>query len=277
MPSIIENRNIGNASNVKIFDLSQFQSNANVVYPAGTLIYYKRGNGQVTGIYKVADGVTTLANLPLNIDDYIIQSDNHTTIKSSDALLDSLKSNYNGSGYNLSLITKKIGKSHSTGTWAGGLFMILVPIHYPMTISGIGVSVASVSTGGNVNMGIYTPNATYDVWTAVSGSITPAFLIKNAGYNVYTYATPFTLDVGLYGIAIEAIAAVNMMIYVAIGVNNTILPTNVYGLSYPPSNFIRTEYYNSTALGTLPSTINSQLNLRFDNIFAFLLLNNPSI
>lgn len=274
MPTIIESTN---TKKLLIYTLAQFQTNANTVYPSGTIIYYRRGNGQITGIYKLSDGVTTLRNLPMLVNDYIIQSDDYTHTTKEKCLFDSLTNNYNNTGYWLGSTIAKAGRNVTTANVNNMSYLSLFPLWYPATIYGIGTLVATYTTAGNINLAIYQPNATYNSWNLVAGSNTPNMFISTTGYNIYTYPTPFTLDVGMYGLLWNIHPTTRIRLYYVPGGSNAVHETARIGLRYYPSSFVRTQSISAAPYGTVPATINTQLLLSFDHVQVMYLLHTPAI
>ncbi len=134
-----------------LFTYSQFQANANVVYPKGVRIYYKKATGQVTGVYKLADGVNKLIDLPIHVD----------RTKTKKGRIYSIIKNLNILSYNVAN-----DKYTFTNRWQGGttnsltlndgdMFSVSLNNDFPYVLTDINIVIASFTTAGVIQVGIY--------------------------------------------------------------------------------------------------------------------------
>jgi hypothetical protein len=134
-----------------LFTYSQFQANANVVYPKGVRIYYKKATGQVTGVYKLADGVNKLIDLPIHVD----------RTKTKKGRIYSIIKNLNILSYDVAndkyTFTNRwqAGTTNSLTLTDGDMFSVSLNNDFPYVLTDINIGIASFETAGVIQVGIY--------------------------------------------------------------------------------------------------------------------------
>lgn len=187
---------VKSGSKVLMFDYSQFQANASVVYPAGTMIYFVKSTGQITGVHKIADGVNTLANLRTYIEDYNVfngirayESPDFIAIKNSSA----------GQIY---ADNKFSGVSYTNSSPVGLIRWYPLLIDKPILLNEVGVSVTSFTSSGVIYVGIYSVDSSTFSGTLITGS-NGTINITSTGIMTASYSNLY-LEPNLYYIATAA-------------------------------------------------------------------------
>lgn len=177
--------------NILIFDYSQFVANAGVVYPIGTVIYYKDTSGKVTGVHKVADGINTLANLPLIIAEYNIFD--NIGVKDCPDFAITIGKNTN-SRFVLSTRLPIVGMQIVAAVVSR---YDIIFIDRPILVYSISKYVSSYTSPGILSIGIYKVDETTKGGTLIPGS-DGSINITSVGKKTLNYATALFLDVGAY-------------------------------------------------------------------------------
>lgn len=187
MPSIILNRN----SDILFWNLTQFQSNANVVLGHGVRVYYVRQDGVVTGSYKIGDGITQLQFLPTFYDNRLttggigIGVGNHMLTPVYGGYTDT------GSGNTVLSIDVRNGVSgnFTTNYWYGGRFFKVLQ---PIQVYRAGVVVTSYTTGTrDINFALYRLNANYTHSLLATGNL---ITITGVGFHTVVFPSPVLLE-----------------------------------------------------------------------------------
>lgn len=140
-----------NTTGVKIFTYSDFQTNANTIYPEGTMIFYKKQNGVVTGVYKLADGVNKLIDLPILVD--------RTKTKKGRiySMIKNLNTVYYDVGNDKYNFTNRwqSGGTNSLTLNDGDMFSVSLNNDFPYVLTDITIGILSFTTAGVIQVGIY--------------------------------------------------------------------------------------------------------------------------
>lgn len=140
-----------NTTGVKIFTYSDFNTNANTIYPKGTMIFYKKQNGVVTGVYKLADGVNKLIDLPIHVD----------RTKTKKGRIYSIIKNLNIVSYDVAndkyTFTNRwqVGTTNSLTLNNGDMFSVSLNNDFPYVLTDINIAISSFTTAGVIQVGIY--------------------------------------------------------------------------------------------------------------------------
>lgn len=252
------------ANRVLIFTYSNFQANANVVYPSGTIIYYKRADGVVTGVYKLADGVNTLANLPHHTSDWRVVNQ----LRASQVEYSFFTSfNFIDAVNGIYLASNTISFTNSANSTESPIIrgnMMYIP--YPVRVYGMGSFVPLYTSAGTLNYAIYQVNS--DMSSTLLDS-TPTINVNATGLYLSDFAIPMDIEPGLYFVC-----------YLKQG--GQFASTRIGGASVPPAFFAangtRYDYYvlgsssfpSSIAAPTLTNVTNSpnkyELFLKIKNL-----------
>lgn len=182
-----------NTTDVKIFTYSDFQTNANTIYPKGTMIYYKRADGVVTGLYKLADGVTQLANLPHHTSDWrVVNRLRASQVEGSFFTSFNFIDAFNGIYLASNTISFSNGANSTESPVIRGNMMY---IPYPVRVYGMGSFVPLYTSAGTLNYAIYQVNS--DMSSTLLGS-TPTINVNATGLYLSDFAMPIDIEPGLY-------------------------------------------------------------------------------
>lgn len=181
----------GGGGNTLIFNYSQFVANAGVVYPLGTVIYYRDASGRVTGVHKVADGINTLANLPLRVSEYSIFND--IGVKDCSDFAITIGKN-TASRFVKSTHIPPINVANASIVSRRWDFIL---IDIPIYVYSLSMYIGSYSSPGDVAMGIYSvdPNNYNGSLVAGSGGV---INITSVGRKTLDYSPPILLEPGGY-------------------------------------------------------------------------------
>lgn len=237
---------IKSGSKVLFFNYSQFQANASVVYPAGTIVYFVKSTGQITGVHKIADGVNQLSNLPVFYDDWEVLP-NKRALECTDAFYQSY--NYVDIPNKIKLASNTFGytnTSNSTETPAMRGNLIFIP--FPIKLYGLGSIVPLFTSAGSLSYSLYKIN---DDYTATKvAEIINSNNVTAAGNYLYDLASPVDLEPGVYGIYYIKVGGQ----FAATRFNG--VQNHIYLLI---NDFAKYDYYVSSA-STFPSTLTFPLS-----------------
>ncbi len=181
-----------NTTGVKIFTYSDFQTNANTIYPKGTMIFYKKQNGVVTGVYKLADGVTQLSNLNWMSDKWRVIGNWYSDMLDKHWLV-----SYNESASQTFLARNTTSESNVTNVSETAMRGNLCWIPYPITLYSIGLFIPSFSAAGTLQFALYSINSNF---SATKIAETDTITINSTGLKLANFPSPIIVEPGLYGV-----------------------------------------------------------------------------
>lgn len=234
------------SDSVLFWDLSQFQSNANAIIPLGQRIYYKGSNGNLTGVYKVGDGVNQLSNLPVFYDDWEVLP-NKRAFECSTAFYQSY--NYVDVINKIKLASNTFGHTNGANTTESPAMrghLIFIP--FPIKLYGLGSIVSTFTATGSLSYALYKINNDYTA-TKVA-EIIKSNNVTAAGNYMYDLANPVNLEPGVYGIYYIKVGGQ----FAATRLNT--VQSSIYLLG---NNFNKYDYYFAGS-SLFPSTLTFPLN-----------------
>lgn len=175
-----------------LFTYNQFQANANVVYPKGVRIYYKKATGQVTGVYKLGDGVTQLSNLNWMSDKWRVIGNWYSDMLDKHWLV-----SYNESASQTFLARNTTSESNVPNVSDTSMRGNLCWIPYPITLYSIGLFIPSFSTAGTLQFALYSIDSNFSATKIVE---TNQITINSTGLKLANFPSPIIVEPGLYGV-----------------------------------------------------------------------------
>lgn len=175
--------------NILIWNLNDFQINANEILPAETKIYYKKSNGQTTGIYKICDGINTVYNIPIQYEIW-----NYAPYPSNNFinLINNWKINY----LNGTIENNNSDTAEANINLYGSLDTQTIFIPFPLELKSYTMKLNSFTIGGYINLALYSLNIN-GTGTLVSNSH-KSKLITSAGYQKIDITPHLILEPGIY-------------------------------------------------------------------------------
>lgn len=186
-----------NNSNILFFDINQFQANANTIYPAGTIIYYVLPGGVISGVYKLADGISTLSSLKVMVSDYdIFRGLRHAD--ASDYIVDIGR--WTTGRYIKSTLLSLVPYTNVT---APSSVWNLILIDIPVYVYSLSINVNSFTSPGVVSLAIYSVDSNTLNGSLVTGS-DGSINITSTGRKTLSYSIPVLLQPGGYYLYLSA-------------------------------------------------------------------------